>query len=262
MSYTWRSILKGIELLKKGLIWRVGDGRNLEIWNDPWLPRDSCRRPITPRGMNLLRYVEELIDPTTGGWDVPLVRELFWEEDARLILALPVHEEQDNIPAWHFDSKGLFTVKSAYKVYRADITNRSIRGAPQSSSNGTAECEIFWKAIWNLKCPGKIKHFLWRFCHNSHALRMNLRGRGLRVEEKCVVCQRQAEDGAHLFFKCKFVKEMWRRLGMEEVPLELANMETPRQVVQKVMQLNESIKLHIFVLLRDWYLVAHEQHID
>jgi hypothetical protein len=26
ISYTWRNILKGVELLKEGLIWRIGDG--------------------------------------------------------------------------------------------------------------------------------------------------------------------------------------------------------------------------------------------
>jgi hypothetical protein len=31
ISYSWRSILGGVELLKKGLIWRVGDGENLNI---------------------------------------------------------------------------------------------------------------------------------------------------------------------------------------------------------------------------------------
>jgi len=31
MSYTWRSILKGIQLMKKGMVWRVGDGRGLKI---------------------------------------------------------------------------------------------------------------------------------------------------------------------------------------------------------------------------------------
>lgn len=40
-SYTWRSIVQGIEVLKEGVIWRVGNGQNVDIWSDPWLPRGS-----------------------------------------------------------------------------------------------------------------------------------------------------------------------------------------------------------------------------
>jgi hypothetical protein len=90
------------------------------------LPRDFSRKPITPRGPNLLSEVAELMDPYTGSWDVALVRDCFWEEDAELILALPVHQGRDNTLAWHFDKHGVFTVKSAYKVARAAAArNRS-----------------------------------------------------------------------------------------------------------------------------------------
>jgi hypothetical protein len=66
LSYTWRSILRGVQLMKKRMIWRVGDDRGLKIWSDPWLLRDQSRRPITPRGTNLVTDVDELINPVTG----------------------------------------------------------------------------------------------------------------------------------------------------------------------------------------------------
>jgi hypothetical protein len=37
-SYSWRSIVRGIQALKEGLIWRVGNGEKLNIWLDPWIP--------------------------------------------------------------------------------------------------------------------------------------------------------------------------------------------------------------------------------
>lgn len=66
MSYTWRSILRGLQVIKQGMIWRVGDGYNLNIWKDPWLPKGVTRRPITPRGACLVTQVAELINPATG----------------------------------------------------------------------------------------------------------------------------------------------------------------------------------------------------
>jgi len=95
-----------LEVIKKGMIWRVGDGNNLHIWQDPWLPRGVFRRPITPRGACLLTYVSELINPSSWDWDVELVKRIFWEEDVKVILALPIHEGRDNLIAWHYDNHG------------------------------------------------------------------------------------------------------------------------------------------------------------
>ncbi|KAG2588887.1 hypothetical protein PVAP13_5NG354081 [Panicum virgatum] len=99
---------------------QIGDGVNLNMWFDPWIPRDMSRRPITPRGAVLLRDVSELIDPV-----IVLVRNIFWEEDARIILSIPVHAGMENRVAWHFEMKGAFSVKSAYKVFRKEQITHS-----------------------------------------------------------------------------------------------------------------------------------------
>ena len=39
-SSSWQAISHGLDLLKKGLIWRVGNGRSIRIWRDNWIPRN------------------------------------------------------------------------------------------------------------------------------------------------------------------------------------------------------------------------------
>jgi hypothetical protein len=148
MSYTWHSILKGLEVLKRGLIWRVGDGRGIKIWEDPWIPREWIRQLVTPRGNNLLRLVDELIDPARGEWDEKLVRQTFWPQDAEVIFAIPVHVDMEDVAAWHYDNRGLFTVRSAYAVQRAHEKRTSRRGIPSSSGSADSNKEGFWKKLW------------------------------------------------------------------------------------------------------------------
>ena len=85
--------MQGIELLKHGLIWRIGNGDHVNIWSDPWVPRGTTRKPATPRGASLLTRVSDLIDPATGTWDEQLVMDTFWPEDAEVILTIPTDSE-------------------------------------------------------------------------------------------------------------------------------------------------------------------------
>ena len=45
-SRIWRSILDGRDVLKQGLICRIGIGESTEIWNMNWLPREGSLRPV------------------------------------------------------------------------------------------------------------------------------------------------------------------------------------------------------------------------
>jgi hypothetical protein len=105
ISYAWRSILKGIQLLKEGIIWRVGDGDTINIWTDPWIPRGSTRKLISQKGRHQVYKVSELINPTTNTWDTDLVQQTFAPEDAELILQIPIYEHTGDFIAWHYDKK-------------------------------------------------------------------------------------------------------------------------------------------------------------
>jgi hypothetical protein len=45
-SRIWRAIADGKEVLKQGLIKRIGTGEGTLIWNTNWLPRDGLLRPM------------------------------------------------------------------------------------------------------------------------------------------------------------------------------------------------------------------------
>ena len=108
ISYTWHSILEGVNLLKKGIIWRVGSGKDIDIWSDPWIPRGSTRKVITQKGNNLITKVSELINPITNKWDEELVKQTFIPEDTRVILQIPVQDHIEDFMAWHYDKKVYF----------------------------------------------------------------------------------------------------------------------------------------------------------
>jgi hypothetical protein len=86
-SSTWTAISYGLELLKKGMIWRVGNGRSIRVWRDNWIPRISNGKSLTPRGNRRIRRVSELLDEQ-GNWKVNMVREIFIPIDAEAILQI------------------------------------------------------------------------------------------------------------------------------------------------------------------------------
>jgi hypothetical protein len=182
----------------------VGNGANINIWSDPWLNRDDARYPITPRRQCILTKVQELIDPISGQWDYDLVKQTFYEVDVETILAIPIREDFEDFVAWQFDSKGIFSVKSAYKVYVRQ------RDGPQLSTSRGLNGGLQWQNIWKLQCIPKVRQFVWRLAHNSLPLKRNIQRRGMECDTLCVCCRRLDEDGAHLFLKCKQVKNIWR----------------------------------------------------
>jgi hypothetical protein len=68
-SYTWQSIVYGLELLKQGIIWRVGSGSQIRTWRDPWIPRPHSFKVTSRKERCRLTWVSELLDTRGTDWD-------------------------------------------------------------------------------------------------------------------------------------------------------------------------------------------------
>ena len=98
-------------------MWRVGSGEHVRIWQDPLLPTGVVRFPWSPHHNTILNKISELIDPYTHSWDELLVRQTFNPEETDIVLKIPIFEQHEDFLAWQFDSKGFFSVRSAYRVH-------------------------------------------------------------------------------------------------------------------------------------------------
>jgi hypothetical protein len=100
-SPVWRGVEFGLELLKEGVISRIGDGKNTQILRDQWLPRDSGHKITAMKKNSRRRWVNQLIDSGTKTWKMDLLHELFYDHDVQAILKIeiPQHDQRDRL-AW------------------------------------------------------------------------------------------------------------------------------------------------------------------
>jgi hypothetical protein len=52
-SKIWRALVEGKDILKQGLIRRIGNGETMNAWNDNWIPRDYALQQIACKKQGL-----------------------------------------------------------------------------------------------------------------------------------------------------------------------------------------------------------------
>ena len=155
-SHTWNAILYGREALKKGLIKRVGDGSTIRAWEDPWIPSNHSRKPLVRLPDFEITMVSELIDQNLAGWDKEKLEDNFIPMDVAAISAIPLGRFYDDDWAWSHEKSGNFTVRSICKLLEAEQ-----RFTDNPSSSG-ASLSSFWKKLWKIPVPLKVRAFWWR----------------------------------------------------------------------------------------------------
>jgi hypothetical protein len=213
VSASWQGVIHGLELLKKGAIWRIGSGSMVKIWRDNWVPRADSLKVSGMKERCRLKWVSQLIDPATRSWDEAIIHKYFYHHGAEAILPIKIPAKPTNdFVAWHFESNGVFTVKSAYRLGMQPKAQHLSRG--QSSGEPDGERSI-WNLIWKSPVPQKVRIFAWRLATDSLAVNANVHQRMQKVSPLCPVCCTEEESAHHSMVRCTLARGL--RDGMHSV---------------------------------------------
>ncbi|XP_061993825.1 uncharacterized protein LOC133711745 [Rosa rugosa] len=196
-SFSWRSILNGRPVLKAGVQWCIGNGTQVNIWNDKWIP--NCQQYMIHKPRNcVFELVSDLIDSHTRQWIPEAVTAIFPPDVAHKVLSIPLSRRTrcDTI-CWSPEKRGFYSVKTAYWIART----RVLENVLVSTSSGDPFREL-WKRLWSAKVPGKVQICVWRACSNLLPTRAKLLTKGYEGDLHFLLCSHPYEDTSHIFCTC------------------------------------------------------------
>ena len=106
---------------------------------------------------------------------------------------------------WAEIANGRFTVKSAYHL-AVSISSSDSRG----STSDCSQLRRFWRRLWGLAIPFKVKHFAWRVCRDALPTKVNLKRRKVMTEDSCEWCKVKLETVGHVLWGCPKAQEVWK----------------------------------------------------
>lgn len=139
-------------------------------------------------------------------WDLDLIMDIFDNRDANIILSIPTHTTVEDSWYWRKKKMGNYPVKSAYLLLQEN-----------KNDYGTAPNSGFWRKLWNLKIPPKVKNFLLRASANCLPTKDLLRIRRIPVNDVCPTCNEYTETTFRTLVTCSYVVVCWSRVHSQAI---------------------------------------------
>ena len=113
----------------------------------------------------------------------------------------------------------MFTTSSAYKLIV------SCESRANAGSSNAENQKKFWRWLWQLRMPNKIKKFVWRASNEALPTKMNLYHRHITESAICDLCGEFPEDSVHAIWSCKEVAGVWSSLEWfrQDAPVQPMN---------------------------------------
>jgi hypothetical protein len=134
----------GKEILMKGILWRVGNGKTIRISKDNWVQSSTIIKSVVQLPEDL--KVHSLIDEVASRWNEEIVRSYFSEDDAKKILRIPLcYTSCEDFPSWTHTKSGIYTVKSAYSLKRLESLHHFLSENGRGEPSYQHELSKLWK---------------------------------------------------------------------------------------------------------------------
>nr|XP_048334847.1 uncharacterized protein LOC125423747 [Ziziphus jujuba var. spinosa] len=205
-SHSWRSLVWGRRILETGGIWRVGDGKSIRIYKDSWLPGVGSSRILSPRILPEDATVACLLTDS-GAWNLNLLQASFSTDEVEVIKNIPIDgaDKADRF-AWKFSPTGLYTVRTGYwEARKLGVGNRI-------SGSSDLTVHTWWKGLWKLSIPNKVKVFIWRACQDAIPCLSSLASRHITDIKECPLCHQAEETTLHALWSCMHATHIWKQL--------------------------------------------------
>ena len=165
-SWVWKNIHRSIPLMQQNLIWEVGNGQDILVWNDFWVGYFKLKDYLLsniPHGLLNIK-VSDLINLTTWSWNLVTISPFLSSDLLHKILAipLPLNACPDQCH-WRHTYNGIFSIKYAYNYLLSSRQQVPLPSLP-------------WHNLWKIRVQPKVKFFLWLLCHDKLPTRLLLYG--------------------------------------------------------------------------------------
>ncbi|KAK9985759.1 hypothetical protein SO802_030710 [Lithocarpus litseifolius] len=148
--------------------------------------------------------VSALIDNERHCWAQETINANFLPSEASLIKAIPLSfDDCRDVITWPLNCDGVYSVRSGYHLLLDMALNELPR--PSNLSNS----KRFWKGIWGLNVPNRVKTLMWRAGSDSLPSKSNLRKRKIPIDDTCSNCGLESETTMHAIWSCPLLVSVW-----------------------------------------------------
>lgn len=119
--------------------------------------------------------LDSLINANSRTWNLQAIQMLIDPHDVKTIKSLPLSQSQiADRDGWNFTNNGRYTVTSGYQVERVYLDGERMLLEYRPSFSPLKDF------CWKVRCPPKMKHFLWQLVSGYIAVKKKLQARGIQ----------------------------------------------------------------------------------